>query len=194
MSNAGIFISSVSNSGDYNDVNIKASSINISTTRNAPIQLKGVAAPTTDNDAVNKAYVDNLLGGRYVLSNDDNFYYLYDAATSNVKIYSKTTVNSTREVSGSMIGFNTYRINSYEINPPENKYPTHEMSRIINQRYFGGTSTVSTVEGGMLVRFNSSTNQIEFSWYANASSSITSRTGVTAYLGVGTLLFDYIAI
>ena len=194
LSNAGIFISSVSNSGDYNDVNIKASSINISTTRNAPIQLKGVAAPTTDNDAVNKAYVDNLLGGRYVLSNDDNFYYLYDAATSNVKIYSKTTVNSTREVSGSMIGFNTYRINSYEINPPENKYPTHEMSRIINQRYFGGTSTVSTVEGGMLVRFNSSTNQIEFSWYANASSSITSRTGVTAYLGVGTLLFDYIAI
>lgn len=64
LSNAGIFISSLSNSGDYNDVNIKASSINISTTRNAPIQLKGVAAPTTDNDAVNKAYVDNLLGGR----------------------------------------------------------------------------------------------------------------------------------
>lgn len=194
LSNEGIFISSLSNSGDYNDVNIKASSINISTTRNAPIQLKGVAAPTTDNDAVNKAYVDNLLGGRYVLSNDDNFYYLYDAATSNVKIYSKTTVNSTREVSGSMIGFNTYLINSYEINPPENKYPTHEMSRIINQRYFGGTSTVSTVEGGMLVRFDSSTNQIEFSWYANASSSIASRTDVTAYLGVGTLLFDYIAI
>lgn len=194
LSNAGIVISSLSNSGDYNDVNIKASSINISTTGNAPIQLKGVAAPTTDNDAVNKAYVDNLLGGRYVLSNDDNFYYLYDAATSNVKIYSKTTVNSTREVSGSMIGFNTYLINSYEINPPENKYPTHEMSRIINQRYFGGTSTVSAVEGGMLVRFDSSTNQIEFSWYANASSSTTSRTNVTAYLGVGTLLFDYIAI
>lgn len=64
LSNAGIFISSLSNSGDYNNVNIKASSINISTTRNAPIQLKGVAAPTTDNDAVNKAYVDNLLGGR----------------------------------------------------------------------------------------------------------------------------------
>lgn len=194
LSNAGIFISSLSNSGDYNDVNIKASSINISTTRNAPIQLKGVAAPTTDNDAVNKAYVDNLLGGRYVLSNDDNFYYLYDAATSNVKIYSKTTINSTREVSGSMIGFNTYVINSYEINPPENKYPTHEMSRIINQRYFGGTSTVSAVEGGMLVIFNSSTNQIVFSWYANASSSTTSRTNVTAYLGAGTLLFDYIAI
>ena len=194
LSNAGIFISSLSNSGDYNDVNIKASSINISTTRNAPIQLKGVAAPTTDNDAVNKAYVDNLLGGRYVLSNDDNFYYLYDAATSNVKIYSKTTINSTREVSGSMIGFNTYFINSYEINPPENKYPTHEMSRIINQRYFGGTSSVSAVEGGMLVIFNSSTNQIVFSWYANASSSTTSRTNVTAYLGAGTLLFDYIAI
>lgn len=194
LSNAGILISSLSNSGDDNDVNIKASSINISTTRNAPIQLKGVAAPTTDNDAVNKAYVDNLLGGRYVLSNDDNFYYLYDAATSNVKIYSKTTVNSTREVSGSMIGFNTYLINSYEINPPENKYPTHEMSRIINQKYFGGTSNVSVVEGGTLVRFDSSTNQIEFSWYANASSSITSRTDVTAYLGVGTLLFDYIAI
>lgn len=194
LSNAGIFISSRSNSGDYNDVNIKASSINISTTRNAPIQLKGVAAPTTDNDAVNKAYVDNLLGGRYVLSNDDNFYYLYDAATSNVKIYSKTTIKSTREVSGSMIGFNTYFINSYEINPPENKYPTHEMSRIINQRYFGGTSSVSAVEGGMLVIFNSSTNQIVFSWYANASSSTTSRTNVTAYLGAGTLLFDYIAI
>lgn len=194
LSNAGIFISSLSNSGDYNDVNIKASSINISTTRNAPIQLKGVAAPTTDNDAVNKAYVDNLLGGRYVLSNDDNFYYLYDAATSNVKIYSKTTINSTREVSGSMIGFNTYFINSYEINPPENKYPTHEMSRIINQRYFGGASSVSAVEGGMLVIFNSSTNQIVFSWYANASSSTTSRTNVTAYLGAGTLLFDYIAI
>lgn len=61
-------------------------------------------------------------------------------------------------------------------------------------KYFGGTSTVSVVEGGTLVRFDSSTNQIEFSWYANASSSITSRTDVTAYLGVGTLLFDYIAI
>ncbi len=93
-----------------------------------------------------------------------------------------------------MIGFNTYFINSYEINPPENKYPTHEMSRIINQRYFGGTSSVSAVEGGMLVIFNSSTNQIVFSWYANASSSTTSRTNVTAYLGAGTLLFDYIAI
>lgn len=195
LSNAGIFISSVSNSGDYNDVNIKASSINISTTRNAPIQLKGVAAPTTDNDAVNKAYVDDLVAtSGYELSEDDNFYYLYNATTSNVKIYSKTTVNSTREVSGSMIGFNTYFINSYEINPPENKYPTHEMSRIINQRYFGGTSNVSAVEGGMLVIFQSSTNQIVFSWYANASSSITSRTNVTAYLGVGTLLFDYIAI
>lgn len=194
LSGAGIFISSLSNSGDYNDVNIKASSINISTTRNAPIQLKGVAAPTTDNDAVNKAYVDNLLGGRYVLSNDDNFYYLYDAATSNVKIYSKTTVNSTRQISGTMIGFNTYLINSYEINPPENKYPTHEMSRIINQQYFGGTSTVNAVEGGTFVRFDSSTNQIQFSLYANASSSITSNTNVTAYLGVGTLLFDYIAI
>lgn len=195
LSNAGIFISSLSNSGDYNDVNIKASSINISTTRNAPIQLKGVAAPTTDNDAVNKAYVDDLVAtSGYELSEDDNFYYLYNAVTSNVKIYSKTTVNSTREVNGSMIGFNTYFINSYEINPPENKYPTHEMSRIINQRYFGGTSTVSAVEGGMLVIFNSLTNQIVFSWYANASSSITSRTNVTAYLGVGTLLFDYIAI
>lgn len=195
LSNAGIFISSLSNSGDYNDVNIKASSINISTTRNAPIQLKGVAAPTTDNDAVNKAYVDDLVAtSGYELSEDDNFYYLYNAVTSNVKIYSKTTVNSTREVNGSMIGFNTYFINSYEINPPENKYPTHEMSRIINQRYFGGTSTVSAVEGGMLVIFNSSTNQIVFSWYANASSSVTSRTNVTAYLGVGTLLFDYIAI
>lgn len=194
LSNAGIFISSLSNSGDYNNVNIKASSINISTTRNAPIQLKGVAAPTTDNDAVNKAYVDNLLGGRYVLSNDDNFYYLYDAATSNVKIYSKTTVNSTRKISGNMIGFNTYLINSYEINPPENKYPTHEMSKIINQRYFGGTSTAKAVEGGTRIRFDSTTNQIEFSLYVNASSSITSNTDVTVYLGVGTLLFDYIAI
>lgn len=194
LSNAGIFISSLSNSGDYNNVNIKASSINISTTRNAPIQLKGVAAPTTDNDAVNKAYVDNLLGGRYVLSNDDNFYYLYDAATSNVKIYSKTTVNSTREISGNMIGFNTYLINSYKINPPENKYPTHEMSKIINQRYFGGTSTVKAVEGGTRIRFDSTTNQIEFSLYVNVSSSITSNTDVTVYLGVGTLLFDYIAI
>ena len=194
LSNAGIFISSLSNSGDYNNVNIKASSINISTTRNAPIQLKGVAAPTTDNDAVNKAYVDNLLGGRYVLSNDDNFYYLYDAATSNVKIYSKTTVNSTRKISGNMIGFNTYLINSYKINPPENKYPTHEMSKIINQRYFGGTSTVKAVEGGTRIRFDSTTNQIEFSLYVNVSSSITSNTDVTVYLGVGTLLFDYIAI
>lgn len=194
LSNAGIFISSLSNSGDYNDVNIKASSINISTTRNAPIQLKGVAAPTTDNDAVNKAYVDNLLGGRYVLSNDDNFYYLYDAATSNVKIYSKTTVNSTRKISGNMIGFNTYLINSYKINPPENKYPTHEMSKIINPRYFGGTSTVKAVEGGTRIRFDSTTNQIEFSLYVNVSSSITSNTDVTVYLGVGTLLFDYIAI
>lgn len=194
LSNAGIFISSLSNSGDYNNVNIKASSINISTTRNAPIQLKGVAAPTTDNDAVNKAYVDNLLGGRYVLSNDDNFYYLYDAATSNVKIYSKTAVNSTRKISGNMIGFNTYLINSYKINPPENKYPTHEMSKIINQRYFGGTSTVKAVEGGTRIRFDSTTNQIEFSLYVNVSSSITSNTDVTVYLGVGTLLFDYIAI
>lgn len=194
LSNAGIFISSLSNSGDYNNVNIKASSINISTTRNAPIQLKGVAAPTTDNDAVNKAYVDNLLGGRYVLSNDDNFYYLYDAATSNVKIYSKTTVNSTRKISGNMIGFNTYLINSYKINPPENKYPTHEMSKIINQRYFGGTSTVKAVEGGTRIRFDSTTNQIEFSLYVNVSSSITSNTDVTVYLGEGTLLFDYIAI
>ena len=194
LSNAGIFISSLSNSGDYNNVNIKASSINISTTRNAPIQLKGVAAPTTDNDAVNKAYVDNLLGGRYVLSNDDNFYYLYDAATSNVKIYSKTTVNSTRNISGNMIGFNTYLINSYKINPPENKYPTHEMSKIINQRYFGGTSTVKAVEGGTRIRFDSTTNQIEFSLYVNVSSSITRNTDVTVYLGVGTLLFDYIAI
>ena len=194
LSNAGIFISSLSNSGDYNNVNIKASSINISTTRNAPIQLKGVAAPTTDNDAVNKAYVDNLLGGRYVLSNDDNFYYLYDAATSNVKIYSKTAVNSTRKISGNMVGFNTYLINSYKINPPENKYPTHEMSKIINQRYFGGTSTVKAVEGGTRIRFDSTTNQIEFSLYVNVSSSITSNTDVTVYLGVGTLLFDYIAI
>lgn len=194
LSNAGIFISSVSNSGDYNDVNIKASSINISTTLNAPIQLKGVAAPTTDNDAVNKAYVDNLLGGRYVLSNDDNFYYLYDAATSNVKIYSKTTVNSTRKISGNMIGFNTYLINSYKINPPENKYPTHEMLKIINPRYFGGTSTVKAVEGGTRIRFDSTTNQIEFSMYVNVSSSITSNTDVTVYLGEGTLLFDYIAI
>lgn len=194
LSNAGIFISSLSNSGDYNNVNIKASSINISTTRNAPIQLKGVAAPTTDNDAVNKAYVDNLLGGRYVLSNDDNFYYLYDAATSNVKIYSKTTVNSTRKISGNMIGFNTYLINSYKINPPENKYPTHEMSKIINQRYFGGTSTAKAVEGGTRIRFDSTTNQIEFSLYVNVSSSIASNTDVTVYLGVGTLLFDYIAI
>lgn len=194
LSNAGIFISSLSNSGDYNNVNIKASSINISTTRNAPIQLKGVAAPTTDNDAVNKAYVDNLLGGRYVLSNDDNFYYLYDAATSNVKIYSKTTVNSTRKISGNMIGFNTYLINSYKINPPENKYPKHEMSKIINQRYFGGTSTAKGVEGGTRIRFDSTTNQIEFSFYVNVSSSITSNTDVTVYLGVGTLLFDYIAI
>ena len=194
LSNAGIFISSLSNSGDYNNVNIKASSINISTTRNAPIQLKGVAAPTTDNDAVNKAYVDNLLGGRYVLSNDDNFYYLYDAATSNVKIYSKTTVNSTRKISGNMIGFNTYLINSYKINPPENKYPTHEMSKIINQRYFGGNSTVKAVEGGTCIRFDSTTNQIEFSLYVHVSSSITSNTDVSVYLGVGTLLFDYIAI
>lgn len=194
LSNAGIFISSLSNSGDYNNVNIKASSINISTTRNAPIQLKGVAAPTTDNDAVNKAYVDNLLGGRYVLSNDDNFYYLYDAATSNVKIYSKTTVNSTRKISENMIGFNTYLINSYKINPPENKYPTHEMLKIINQRYFGGTSTVKAVEGGTRIRFDSTTNQIEFSLYVNVSSSITSNTDVTVYLGEGTLLFDYIAI
>lgn len=195
LSNAGIFISSLSNSGDYNNVNIKASSINISTTRNAPIQLKGVAAPTTDNDAVNKAYVDNLLGGRYVLSNDDNFYYLYDATTSNVKIYSKkTTVNSTRKISGDMIGFNTYLIKSYKINPPENKYPTHEMSKIINQRYFGGTSTVKAVEGGTRIRFDSTTNEIEFSLYVNVSSSITSDTDVTVYLGAGTLLFDYIAI
>lgn len=194
LSNAGIFISSLSNSGDYNNVNIKASSINISTTSNAPIQLKGVAAPTTDNDAVNKAYVDNLLGGRYVLSNDDNFYYLYDAATSNVKIYSKTTVNSTRQISGNKIGFNTYLINSYKINPPENKYPTHEMSKIINRRYFGGTSTAKAVEGGTRIRFDSTTNQIEFSLYVNVSSSITSNTDVTVYLGVGTLLFDYIAI
>lgn len=194
LSNAGIFISSLSNSGDYNNVNIKASSINISTTRNAPIQLKGVAAPTTDNDAVNKAYVDNLLGGRYVLSNDDNFYYLYDAATSNVKIYSKTIVNSTRKISGNMIGFNTYLIKSYKINPPENKYPTHEMSKIINQRYFGGTSTVKAVEGGTQIRFDSTTNEIEFSLYVNVSSSLTSNTDVTVYLGAGTLLFDYIAI
>lgn len=195
LSNAGIFISSLSNSGDYNNVNIKASSINISTTSNAPIQLKGVAAPTTDNDAVNKAYVDNLLGGRYVLSNDDNFYYLYDAATSNVKIYSKkTTINSTRKISGNMIGFNTYLIKSYKINPPENKYPTHEMSKIINQRYFGGTATAKAVEGGTQIRFNSTTNEIEFSLYVNVSSSITSNTDVTVYLGAGTLLFDYIAI
>lgn len=195
LSNAGIFISSLSNSGDYNNVNIKASSINISTTSNAPIQLKGVAAPTTDNDAVNKAYVDNLLGGRYVLSNDDNFYYLYDAATSNVKIYSKkTTINSTRTISGNMIGFNTYLIKSYKINPPENKYPTHEMSKIINQRYFGGTATANAVEGGTQIRFNSTTNEIEFSLYVNVSSSITSNTNVTVYLGAGALLFDYIAI
>lgn len=195
LSNAGIFISSLSNSGDYNNVNIKASSINISTTSNAPIQLKGVAAPTTDNDAVNKAYVDNLLGGRYVLSNDDNFYYLYDAATSNVKIYSKkTTINNTRTISGNMIGFNTYLIKSYKINPPENKYPTHEMSKIINQRYFGGTVNAQAVEGGTQIRFNSTTNEIEFSLYVNVSSSITSNTAVTVYLGAGALLFDYIAI
>lgn len=194
LSNAGIFISSLSNSGDYNDVNIKASAVNISTTRNDPIQLKGVAAPTTDNDAVNKAYVDNLLGGRYVLSNDDNFYYLYDAATSNVKIYSKTSASRTRSISGNMIGFNTYLINSYKINPPENKYPTHNMSRIINQGYFGGNATVNAVEGGTFVTFNSSTNEILISLYTNVSSSITSNTSVTAYLGVGTLLFDYIAI
>lgn len=194
LSNAGIFISSLSNSGDYNNVNIKASSINISTTRNAPIQLKGVAAPTTDNDAVNKAYVDNLLGGRYVLSNDDNFYYLYDAATSNVKIYSKTAVNSTRKISANTIGFNTYLIKSFKINPPENKYPTHEMSKIINQRYFGGAASVKAIEGGTRIRFDSTTNQIEFSSYVNVSSSITSNTDITVYLGAGTLLFDYIAI
>lgn len=61
-------------------------------------------------------------------------------------------------------------------------------------KYFGGTSTVKAVEGGTRIRFDSTTNQIEFSLYVNVSSSITSNTDVTVYLGVGTLLFDYIAI
>lgn len=199
ISGSGIEINSVSPqsmaSTIYAPLDIRASKIDITSNVPQGAIISGVRTPSRPTDAANKDYVDDLVAtSGYELSEDDNFYYLYNATTSNVKIYSKTTINSTREVSGSMIGFNTYFINSYEINPPENKYPTHEMSRIINQRYFGGTSTVSAVEGGMLVIFQSSTNQIVFSWYANASSSITSITNVTAYLGVGTLLFDYIAI
>lgn len=199
ISGSGIAINSVSPqsmaSPIYAPLDISASKIDIKSNVPQGAIISGVRTPARPTDAANKDYVDDLVAtSGYELSEDDNFYYLYNAVTSNVKIYSKTTVNSTREVSGSMIGFNTYLINSYEINPPENKYPMHEMSRIINQRYFGGTSNVSAVEGGTLVRFDSSTNKIEFSWYANASSSITSRTNVTAFLGVGTLLFDYIPV
>lgn len=173
----------------YRDMYINAASVFFSADGSTPIRLRGVDDPSEDTDAVNLNFINKNFSHKLNIEETDNLKIIYDNDIKYYKVYLKTDIITTINLSKDDIGFHwgTLRTLDFPIESPKTA-----LSETITENWAVVIGTHNAVKYGYNADLDPDTGEIFIKWYADVIEELPEIQSIQVTLPAGTLLFDYI--